>query len=186
MKQIKLGNLRLGARGGVKNQPCTTNLIFWESNLDFANNRMLDKSGLNNHAALSASNCIKCNGITSLVTITLPDNLKYYVDFFDIFHSINGASRLEYNTGDPLVSGLYYFNQTTGEIFLGYDGTNHYTGWLESLYVRHTTGQEVLTFLFTSGSNTIENNVAVEYGTINKLFPFDIIEEVDLNTYLEL
>ena len=50
-------------RRPTSNKPCTNNLTFWESNLDFANNRMLDKSGLNNHAALSASNCIQLDGI---------------------------------------------------------------------------------------------------------------------------
>ena len=126
-----------------------------------------DRTGVENIEKVKGkflSNCIKGNGTDTLITTTLPENIRLYVDNIIINYSTDGIVREAWQTGDVAVSGLYSYDQETGVLQFFYDGTNRFSGWIDSFTIQTESTTEtfnLLDFHLASGSAS-EYNLADE------------------------
>jgi hypothetical protein len=182
---MQIGNvLRIGRRIFGR-RPSLVGLKYWFTELSTNGFYANDKSGLNNHALITDSNCLYYNGTNAKSEVIFTNDVLLVFDELklSITYSLNGTTWLTWNTGDTLVTGLMSYNSTTRVLTLGYNGTAYFTGWIASVkfsYPKNSTWVDFLHFQNSSGYTVKEYNVLTqEQEDIMLLaqFPAGIINE---------
>jgi hypothetical protein len=180
-----IGNvLRIGRRIFGR-RPSLVGLKYWFTELSTNGLYANDKSGLNNHALITDSNCLYYNGTNAKSEVTFTNDVLLVFDELklSIIYSLNGTTWLTWNTGDTLVTGLMSYNATTRVLTIGYDGTAYFTGWIAPVkwqYPKNSTWVDFLHFQNASGYTVKEYNVLTQEQEdimLNALFPAGFVEK---------
>lgn len=136
---------------GVQDIKVVNPITFWLDYFDYENNVAVDKSEFGNDAQLVQSNCVYFNG-TSFAEKTFTSDILYDANI-SIEYSIDGTTKLIWETGDVVVTGLVSIDLSNRKLTIGKNGSNYFTGWVSRLLINNE-----IEWTLSSGSITNEYN----------------------------